>query len=46
MAAFAQGPVALVSRHPDYPARTELAVESRDELLGDLEGRTQPIDPS
>ncbi len=44
--AFARGPVALVSRHPEYPARTEVAPESRDELLGDLEGRTEPIQPS
>jgi hypothetical protein len=44
--AFARGPVALVARHPDYSARTEVAPESRDELLADLEGRTQAIDPS
>ena len=43
--AFATGPVALVARHPEYEARTEITDENRAELLGDLEGRTESIDP-
>lgn len=43
VAQFAAGPVALVARHPAYEARTELAPETRDELLADLEGRTEPL---
>ena len=43
--AFATGPVALVARHPEYEARTEITEENRAELLGDLEGRTESIDP-
>jgi Protein of unknown function (DUF3501) len=40
---FASGPVALAVRHPAYEARTELTSEVHDELLGDLEGRTEPL---
>ena len=40
---FASGPVALAVRHPAYEARTELTSEIHDELLGDLEGRTEPL---
>jgi hypothetical protein len=35
--------VALVSEHPAYPARSVLAPEVRDELLGDLLGTTKPL---
>jgi hypothetical protein len=38
--------VALVSTHPEYPARTVLSPEVRRELLGDLEGTTKPLDMS
>ena len=38
--------VALVSTHPEYPARTALSPEVRRELLGDLEGTTKPLDMS
>ena len=38
--------VALVSSHPEYPARTVLSPEVRRELLGDLEGTTKPLDMS
>jgi hypothetical protein len=38
--------VALVSIHPEYPARTVLLPEVRRELLGDLEGTTKPLDMS
>ncbi len=38
---FAAGPSALVALHPAYQARTELAPETRSELLADLEGRTE-----
>jgi hypothetical protein len=38
--------VALVSTHPQYPARTVLSPEVRRELLGDLEGTTKPLDMS
>jgi hypothetical protein len=34
--AFAVGPVALVSTHPDYPAETTLGEDAHAELLGDL----------
>jgi hypothetical protein len=40
---FAAGPVALAVRHPAYEARTELAPETREELLADLEGQTEPL---
>ena len=40
---FAAGPSALVVDHPDYPARGELTASTRAALLGDLEGRTEPI---
>jgi len=40
---FATGPVALVVRHPEYQARTELSEATRLELLADLEGRTEPL---
>jgi hypothetical protein len=40
---FASGPVALLVRHPAYEARTELSPEVHEELLGDLEGRTEAL---
>lgn len=40
---FAAGPVALAVHHPDYDERTELAEGTRRELLGDLQGATEPI---
>lgn len=40
---FAAGPVALAVRHPAYEARTELGPETREELLADLEGRSEPL---
>jgi hypothetical protein len=40
---FGAGPVALVSRHPEYPARTELSDQVRQELLSDLRGTTSVI---
>jgi hypothetical protein len=43
VAAFAAGPVALVVEHPAYEARTELSAATQDELLADLEGRTEPL---
>ena len=43
VAAFAAGPVALAVAHPAYEARTELSAATRDELLADLEGRTEPL---
>ena len=47
VAAFVRAPeVALVSTHPEYPARTVLSAEVRRELLGDLEGTTKPLDMS
>jgi len=47
VAAFVNAPeVALVSSHPEYPARTVLSPEVRRELLGDLEGTTKPLDMS
>jgi hypothetical protein len=42
IAEFARG-AALVVDHPRYQARTELSDEVRAELLGDLEGTTEPI---
>lgn len=39
----AKEPVTLVARHPAYEARTELAPATREELLADLEGRTEPL---
>ncbi len=36
--AFAQGPVHLAVTHPDYRYATELADETRTELMGDLRG--------
>jgi hypothetical protein len=44
VARFAAGPVALAVRHPDYQARTELTEATRQELLADLQGRTEPLD--
>jgi hypothetical protein len=35
--------VALVSVHPEYPARSVLAPAVREELLGDLLGTTKPL---
>jgi hypothetical protein len=35
-AAFASGPVAIVTTHSAYEARTELTDEQRDELVGDF----------
>jgi hypothetical protein len=47
MAAFATAAeVALESLHPEYPARTVLPTEVCQELLGDLEGTTKPLDMS
>jgi hypothetical protein len=43
VAQFAAGPVALVVRHSEYEARSELGEASRAELLGDLEGTTVPL---
>ena len=40
---FAAGRAALAVRHPAYEARTELTPEVQEELLGDLEGRTEPL---
>jgi hypothetical protein len=36
-------PAALAVHHPEYEARAVLPREVRDELTGDLEGRTEPI---
>ncbi len=45
VAAFGAAPeIALVSTHPEYPARTVLQPAVRSELLGDLEGTTKPLD--
>jgi Protein of unknown function (DUF3501) len=47
VAAFATASeVVLESLHPEYPARTVLAPEVRQELLGDLQGTTKPLDMS
>jgi Protein of unknown function (DUF3501) len=47
VAAFAAASeVSLESLHPEYPARTVLPAEVRRELLGDLEGTTNPLDMS
>ncbi len=47
VAAFAAASeVALESLHPEYPARTVLSAEVRQELLGDLQGTTKPLDMS
>ncbi len=35
--------VALVSEHPDYPARAVLGPAVREQLLGDLLGTTKPL---
>ena len=43
MRAFATGTVALVSTHPAYDARCDLSAETRSALLGDLEGRIEPL---
>ncbi|HEY5246758.1 MAG TPA: DUF3501 family protein [Acidimicrobiales bacterium] len=43
VAAFAAGPIALTVAHPAYEARAELSAATQDELLGDLEGRTEPL---
>lgn len=40
---FGTLPVALAAHHPEYEARTPLEDAVRDELLGDLEGRTEPL---
>jgi Protein of unknown function (DUF3501) len=41
---FAAGEqAALTARHPEYRARTVLAPDVRAELLGDLEGGTEPL---
>jgi hypothetical protein len=40
---FGAGSPALVARHDHYEARTELSAEARAALLGDLEGRTEPL---
>ncbi len=40
---FATEPVALAARHLEYEARTPLDEATRAELLGDLEGRTEPL---
>jgi hypothetical protein len=37
------GEVALVSVHPEYPARAVLPADVRAELLGDLRGTTKPL---
>jgi hypothetical protein len=41
--AFAAGRPALVSRHPAYEARVELAAETQAELLSELEGTAEPL---
>ncbi|HXQ19623.1 MAG TPA: DUF3501 family protein [Acidimicrobiales bacterium] len=41
--AFAAGRAALVSGHPEYEARTDLAPEAQAELLAELEGRAEPL---
>ncbi len=43
VAALAAGPIALTVAHPAYEARTELSKATQDELLADLEGRTEPL---
>jgi len=43
VASFARSPVALIVDHPHYQARTELGEEPHRELLGDLEGKTDPL---
>jgi len=43
VAAFAGGPVTLAAVHPEYQAQTLLEEPTRRELLGDLEGRTEPL---
>ena len=43
VSAFAGGPVALAIRHPEYQHRVELADATREALIGDLEGRTEPL---
>jgi hypothetical protein len=40
---FGAGPVALVSTHPAYEARTDLSEVTRAELLADLRGENEPI---
>ena len=40
---FAEGPVSLAVHHPNYQGRTELAEATRQELLADLQGRTEPL---
>jgi hypothetical protein len=40
---FGDEPVALAAHHPEYEARTVLDAAVRAELLGDLEGRTEPL---
>ena len=42
---FAAGQASLVCLHPEYQARTELAPETQEELLGDLEGRESSLTP-
>jgi hypothetical protein len=41
--AFAVGNPTLVSRHPAYEARVELAAETQAELLSELEGTAEPL---
>ncbi|HMD45054.1 MAG TPA: DUF3501 family protein [Acidimicrobiales bacterium] len=43
VARFASGPSALVARHPEYEARTELGEATRADLLADLGGEGEPL---
>ena len=43
VASFGAGPVDLIVDHPEYQARTVLSDAVREELLGDLTGRTVAI---
>jgi hypothetical protein len=43
VATFADGPVVLAVAHPEYRHEVELADGTRAALLGDLEGRTEPL---
>ncbi|MDA8356162.1 MAG: DUF3501 family protein [Actinomycetota bacterium] len=40
---FAAGRASLVADHPHYQAHAALSRETHDELLADLEGRTEPL---
>jgi hypothetical protein len=42
--ALASAPAALLAEHPAYGARTELSAQTVAELLGDLDGTTEPIE--